>query len=422
MFRYACRHVTSIARCAAVLCAACVITGSAGLCEEPSVQPDAVSSELKAALERGRVELNASADVERELVDLNSKIADEKDNARREALSNDREALQLQQRQRMLAAINIFEPAIAAFTSEDGSAKRPEDNAALDNARYLLCYSFYIAEEFENCATLGEWVARNRPSAEVAHNVGKIAMAAYVQLYNRADDRPKAMERVVRLGTFLWESRKDDNAAATVFDALTFWPNRVQRRLTSQELKLLNNVAAASREKPLEHRFRVGDRAFRAWLAEAAFSEPIDAKCEEELRDETSEQLTVLRDLASELLESAHEELAKNMGNIFRRRFLKESDVAGVLALSHMRLMQGDTDGPQALLEQRVYGPLTLLEADHKLIREAYFSTLEKDILEHAVKLYRSANRHEEAVPLQKKLDYIIKHGPRPLAVKAARE
>jgi hypothetical protein len=187
--------------------------------------------------------------------------------------------------------------------------------------------------------------------------------------------------------------------------------------LTSQELKLLNNVAAASRDKPLDHRFRLGDRAFRAWLAEAAPSEPIVAEFAEEEGDDVSEQLAVLRAHAIELLESAHEELAKNMGSLFRRRFLKETDVAGVLALSRLRFLDGNVKESQALLEHRVYGPLTLSQADHKIILEAFSPTLEQDILDHAVRLYRFTNQLELLLPVERQLAHILKNGPRGLVL-----
>jgi tetratricopeptide (TPR) repeat protein len=221
-------------------------------------------------------------------------------------------------------------------------------------ARFYLCYVYYAAGNYEKAAEVGEFLARRFPKHSSAPQAAKIAMAAHLNQYKRADGERKkpALTRLTSICRHIIETWPNDPIAAEAAQTLVMFA-LVSNKLDEAIANLKSVPEDARKRSDLE--LQIGQAIWRTALIELSKSPERDPSKPEDGK------FVKQREQAKQLLESG-----------IRRSKLDPKDPAvskhvamGALSLCQVYVHEKAFAKAVALLEDKTIGPHTLVTAKH---------------------------------------------------------
>ena len=219
---------------------------------------------------------------------------------------------------------------------------------AVNSARYYQCFLNWDLGNFYEAAVLGEHLARRYPQTLPGRQGAKIALAAWVQLYNdsKAEDRSFEVAQIQRVAEMTFVQ----------------WPD--QQEAEDAALTLVNFAAAAGKvEQATEYLAKISADSPRRGQAElragqALWSTYLRGLREPEGKKPTDEQLQALRKQAEEVLKQGVERV-KARGSV------DATLATAVFSLAQIALENDNAKQALAWLEEPKFGPLTLVKANN---------------------------------------------------------
>jgi hypothetical protein len=229
---------------------------------------------------------------------------------------------------------------------ELADAETPRD--ALNIVRYYLAYLYHSEQRFHESAVLGEFVARRSSDAAGSRQCAKIALVAYLNLYEQQDpqDRDFETERLVSLAEYMarrWPGQPEAEEALN-----TLIPIMINRGDLERAWTLLENLPQGSRERSVSE----------LKLGRAMWNEYLD-QTNGATQGAPSAELQTLRSQAEQLL-------ADNLPRFTQDR-VDATAAAAALCLAQLYLKTQRPEKAVAVIDHPDYGPLTLLRAKHAL-------------------------------------------------------
>jgi hypothetical protein len=252
----------------------------------------------------------------------------------------------------------------------------------INHARYLLTYLLYDGQRFAESASLGRLLVDRYPNAKGARQAAKIAMASWQQAAQKAEGEARN------------EARK--NAADLAGVVMRVWPDEaesadaaviaigaaVAARDPAAIVAIIGQVPAASPRR--------GEVLLRA--GSALWREVQEARRGDEASRPDEQTIAAWKTDARGALDEALAGLADATA-------LPAGPLASLIeagALSRVQIAMDDDDNAKALavLEHPVYGPWTLVAANHPLVQQG---SLAEATLTLALRLFIQAEKFEDA-------------------------
>lgn len=246
-------------------------------------------------------------------------------------------------------------------------ADRQTPTDQLNSARYFLCWLYWQADRKLEAAVLGEYLARRYPDAQFARPAANLALAALEQAGSEAppaapggdDGAGFESRQLADLAEFVatrWPDAPEGAAAVNILIASALRSGELQK---AEEL-----VARLPESGRAMGELNLGTGLWTQYLrATAGRSDPPD------------EATLALRDKAGALLRTGFAGLAKGGKPT-------TASAASALYLVQYLLAIGEADEAVAVLEHKIVGPLTLVEAKAEVaarpdfVAETYKSAL----------------------------------------------
>jgi len=250
------------------------------------------------------------------------------------------------------------------------------------NVRYYLCYLRYLKAQFYDAAVMGEFIARNYPDNGGARQAAKIALACYLQSYNdktmpiemRAFDRQKMVE-VAEYCAKRWAEEEE----------------------TIDNWSILMAVAVGDRDMKAATEFlnRIPEKSARRGSEELKLGQAYWSEYLRETQKEEGERMTQA-DL-EKLLTEATSWLEKGMARLQAGTDASGPTlelVAAALSASQIYVGSGAPDKALALLENKAYGPLTLVKKNDPVTQQ---HDIGRETYKVALRAYVAASKIDEA-------------------------
>jgi len=283
---------------------------------------------------------------------------------------------------------------IAQPLAADPAADEALQDASIDeinHARYLLTYLLYDGQRFEESASLGRLLVDRYPNAKGARQAAKIAMASWQQAAQKAEGnaRGEARKQAADLAGIVMRVWPDEAESADA--AVIAIGAAVSARDAAAIVSIVGQVPAASPRRR-EVLLRAGAALWR---------EVQEARRGDEASRPEEQTIDTWRAGARQALDEALTGLADATS-------LPAGPLASLIeagALSRVQIAMDDDDNAKALavLEHPVYGPWTLVAANHPLVQQG---SLAEATLTLALRLFIQAEKFEEA---QKAMDGLEK-------------
>ncbi len=271
-------------------------------------------------------------------------------------------------------ALQAREKAQQMFTLALGLVDEETEVDRINLVRYYLCYLNWEAKQYYDAAILGEFLAEKYPQSGGARQAAKIAMAAYLSVYNQPGNPDKEFdaERVVRVATLITERWPTEPEADEAYDMLiTFMLQQDRFEEAEQYLEKMSPDFAGRGKAEL----KVGQSMWAQYVKRLRAAKEALPEGEEELDSATLEQLAALKQKAQVTLETGVE------------RMRSGTEISPTVASAGLSLAQIYLDTSQyqkavGILEDETLGPLTLVAANHEATQtpgyaeEAYKSAL----------------------------------------------
>ncbi len=266
--------------------------------------------------------------------------------ARDEAIDKLREALTL---------AGIAAP-LAADPSSDGGLKEATIDE-VNQARYLLTYLLYDGQRFPESAALGRMLAERYPNAMGSRQAAKIAMAAWQQAGQQAEGnaRTEARARAAELAGIVMKTWPDEPESADA--AVIAIGAAVSARDPKSIVSIIEQVPSTSPRRA-EVLLRAGISLWR---------EVQDTRrLEDDVRPEAA-SIAAWKAAATKALDDG----LAGLGDIAALPPPPLGSLAIGGALSRVQIAMEDNDDARAaaLLEQKVYGPWTLVDGESPALK-----------------------------------------------------
>lgn len=259
--------------------------------------------------------------------------------------------------QEALKLAGIADPLSAAPTSDDELA----DEVAIDDvnqARYFLTFLLYESGKFPESGTLGRMLAERYPNAKGSRQAAKIAMAAWQQAAQRAEGEAaeQARARAAELAGIVMKTWPDEpeSADAAVIAISTAAAAKDPVAITS----IVEQVAPSSARRP--------ELLLRAGVALWPEVQKARRLPDGDRPDEAT--ITAWKTVAT----NAIDEGLASLGDAATLPGPPLGQLIVPAALSRVQIAMEDNDDQRAaaLLQHPVYGPWTLVGADHPAIKQ----------------------------------------------------
>ena len=305
--------------------------------------------------ERLRAELQPLIDAEKLL----------KENLDRSSDPTNRAEIAAQIAESRQALISKRKETIAAFRNALALADEHDNPDQVHEAYYLCCYVYYTAEAFHEAAVLGQYTAQVAPNLPSAKSSANIALASYVQLYQRAGaDNSAEAAFLVRIATFIAETWPNSQEAQ---DSLTMLIGFMVNDGNIAQAEVFLQQIPSESPRRAEAELRTGQAIWRSYLRQmqSANGEPVAN--------------------AEQLKQRAQGLLLEGI-NRTRGKAVTATTAQGALALSQIYVDVNSPDKAIALLQDSEFGPLTLIEKKDPIgstpgfLEQAYKSALRAQI------------------------------------------
>ncbi len=274
---------------------------------------------------------------------------------------------------------------IAQPLSADPAADDALQDASIDeinHARYLLTYLLYDGQRFAESAGLGRLLVDRYPNAKGARQAAKIAMASWQQAAQKAEGeaRSEARRQAADLAGIVMRVWPDEAESADA--AVIAIGAAVAARDPAAIVSIIGQVPAASPRR--------GEVLLRAGTA--LWRDVQEARRGDEASRPDDKTIEVWKVTARQSLDEALAGLADATA-------LPAGPMASLLeagALSRVQIAMDDDDNAKALavLEHPVYGPWTLVAANHPLVQQG---SLAEATLTLALRLFIQAEKFDDA-------------------------
>ncbi len=261
--------------------------------------------------------------------------------------------------------------------------------------RYYLAYLYYVSEDLYRAAVAGEFLARRYPDGTGARQGARIALAAYVKLFNtaKADDRQFEADRMIGIAHYITRLWKGEPLAAEA------WMTLIRTALSSDDLdKAQEYLREVPQDSPRrgEIELMTGQRLWATYLLASRKAE-----------DERPSQL-----LLDKMVEQAEKTLQDGIHRM-RKTVDEGGEVSPALAAAVLSLAQiyiGAAEPQKAVgwLEDPKIGALTLVMADHSAAGQGKFR---EETYKAALRTYVAAQEVDKAKQVMNALEELTKAG-----------
>ena len=265
-----------------------------------------------------------------------------------------------------------------------------EDDASVNQARYLLTYLLYEARRFHEAATLGTFLAERYPNAKGSRQAAKIAMACWQQLQSQTevawakDSRSKTYD-VADLIVRTWPAESESSDASVLMAAAATEAGDVDR--------LLAIVKRVPKETP--RREEVLQRVGTAVLREVG-----------ERRRQAAGGAAEDKKLA-EWKAAAKSALDEGLAAVKAGPSTKIA-VAAALSRCQVALEEGDLKRAGEILEHPIYGPWTVVRGKDPAFTQG---PLAEGTLTVALRYYIQAEKLDKAQQAMDGLEKVAGEG-----------
>ncbi len=274
---------------------------------------------------------------------------------------------------------------------------KPADVEAeeLNVMRYHLAYLYWASGDVYEAAVLGEFLARRYSGGLAARPGAKIAMAAYVRLFNEAppDDRQFENDRMIGIAKYVaerWAGEPEGDEA---------WMTLISTALKDGDLptaqQYLANISADSPRRG-KAELMTGQRLWAAYLA--ASRKPEDERPDQAQLDEMVEQ-------AQQTLENGIQRMRKPVDE---GADIDYTLVASVLSLAQISIGANQPDQAVKWLQDPKVGALTLVKSGHPATDRGNFAV---ETYKAALRAYVATQQLDKADKVMKALEQQINKG-----------
>jgi len=261
--------------------------------------------------------------------------------------------------------------------------------------RYYLSFLYFMEQKYYEAAVMGEFLARNYPDGVGARQGAKIAMAAYVTLFNEAPENDRQFEdermtSIARHITETWEGEPEADEA---------WMMLINNALRSEELgkaaEYLQHISAESPRRS-EAELMTGQKMWAAYLEASR-------KPEGERPDQA--RLDAMVAAAQKTLEDGIDRMRKRVEG---GESVTYTLVASVLSLAQICIGANQPEKAVTWLEDPKIGALTLVKAESQITDRGNFRS---ETYKAALRAFVATKRLDDAEEVMKLLEESIKKG-----------
>ena len=227
----------------------------------------------------------------------------------------------------------------------------------LNIVRYFLCYLYHTTERYMDAAVVGEFLARRYPESPGSRQAAKIAMAAWLKLYEAAGgERQFETDQVIGIAQYIARRWPEQDEA---IDALnTLIPLMIQAGDLDAAQGYLEDIP--------EERPQRGDAEIKTgqamWSSYLRGMQQLRTEAGGEGGELPDEALAARREELAELKERAEQILVRGVRRMQEAGKATPASLTATLSLAQLYLDTGQTEESLALLEDPRIGPLTLVQ------------------------------------------------------------
>ncbi len=277
----------------------------------------------------------------------------------------------------------------------------------LNVIRYYLAYLYWMSDELYEASVMGEFLARRYSDGMGAKQGAKIALAAYVKLFNEAKtavgtaadpsiaeaERDFAAGRMVAVADYItqrWAGEPEADEA---------WLMLIRTALADGELeKARQYVEKISPDSPRrgEVELMTGQKMWGAYLQAAAKPESQRPSAE------------ALKDMVRQAQETLESGITRMREPVDAGGEVTYTLAASVLSLAQINIGAGQPDKAVVWLEDPKVGVLTLAKADHPVTQRGNFRS---ETFKAALRAYVATQQIEKAETVMKSLEEAVGQG-----------
>jgi tetratricopeptide (TPR) repeat protein len=285
-------------------------------------------------------------------------------------------------------AIEYFRMAIRMKTAD----VTPDE---MNVIRYRLAYLYYKCDELYQAAVIGEFLARRYPNGTGARQGARIALAAYVKLFNAAEPEQRQFEaeRMVDIAEYITRLWQGERLAAEA------WMTLIRTALGDDDFdkaqEYLQKVPADSPRRG-EIELTTGQRLWASYL---------QASRKEEAQRPSQEVLDKMVEQAQKTLEDG---IARMRKSVDQGGEVSPTLAAAVLSLAQIYIGAAEPEKAVGRLEDPKIGALTLVTADHPAAGDGQFRV---ETYKAALRAYVSVQEVDKAREVMRRLENLTKEG-----------
>ncbi len=260
--------------------------------------------------------------------------------------------------------------------------------------RYYLAYLYYMSGRLYEAAVVGEFLA-HYPNATGARQGARIALAAYVKLFNAAPPEQRQFEsdRMTGIAEHITQLWQGEPLAAEA------WMTLIRTALGSGDLdkaqEYLRKVPADSPRRG-EIEMMTGQRLWATYLL---------ASRKVEAERPSQPELDKMVEQAQKTLEDG---IARMRKSVDQGGKVSDTLAAAVLSLSQIYIGAGEPEKAVGRLEDPQIGALTLVAGNHPAAGQGKFR---EETYKAALRAYVSVQEVDKAKEVMKQLEALTKEG-----------
>jgi Tfp pilus assembly protein PilF len=285
-------------------------------------------------------------------------------------------------------AIKYYRMAIRMKTSE----VTPDE---MNVIRYYLAYLYYMSEDLYEAAVMGEFLAIRYPNGTGARQGARIALAAYVRLFNAAppDDRQFEADQMIGIAEYITRHWQGEPLAAEA------WMTLIRSALSNNDLdkaqEYLQRIPADSPRRG-EIEVMTGQRLWATYLQSSRKAEA--KRPPQQLLDKMVQR-------AQQTLEDGIQRMRQSVN---AGGEIGQTLAAGVLSLAQIYIGAGEPEKAVGWLEDPTIGPLRLVAANHPAAGEGNFR---EETYKAALRAYVAVQKVDQAKEAMKHLEELTQEG-----------
>ena len=240
----------------------------------------------------------------------------------------------------------------------------------LNIARYLVCYLSYLEQKYYESVILGQFVAERYPANQGARQCAKIAMAAWLKLYDQkpGGDNDFESQQIIHIADYIVQKWPDQPEAGDALNTLI--PFMIREKKLKEAQEYLAKIPADSPHRGSAE-LKLGQALWASYLASAT-----------ELRqwEQDPTKMPAGTDLAArkQELETLKTQAQKTLQDgVARMQESGEMNPIGATAVLSLAQVLVDTNQAEkaiATLEDQRLGSLTLLKQNHPATQKEGFN------------------------------------------------